>query len=248
MKKLEVCCDGFAAVALAEAAGADRVELCSALEVGGLSPTLATVRRCKMELQRIKVMVMLRNRAGGFCYTDDEYATMLADLEFFLQAGADGIVFGFLNADATIDRERTKKVVERIHLAGKEAVFHRAFDNTPDPFQAMEDLIHCKVDRVLTSGQAPTAPEGSVLLAELVARFGSKIEILAGAGVSSSNAELLLEESGVNQLHASCKAFVEDPTTVGKVDYSVRQKPSPYALQTVDPEEIRRLVELLQRV
>lgn len=244
MAILEVCCDGLSAVRVASQMGAERVELCAALEVGGLTPSLATLKLIKAEKLPIAVIPILRPRAGGFSYCEDEFATCLLDAKELLEAGADGLAFGFLTDDFQIDKEKMKKIADLVLSYGKEAVCHRAFDNTKDMEQALQDLIECRMTRVLSSGQKKTAFEGIENLTLLQEKYGKYIQIMPGVSISSKNAKEILEKTKCKQIHASCKAFFEDKTTVYHVDYSVRQEPSPYALQTVSAEEIGALVDI----
>ena len=157
----EVCAGSYQDCLAAEKGGADRVELNSALSVGGLTPSLISLMRAKKETS-LKIVCMVRPRAGGFCYDETEAQLMLEEAELLLEHGADGIAFGFLKADRTVDAEKTKKMVELIHVKGGEAVFHRAFDVTPEPAKAIETMIDCGVDRLLTSGQQAKALEGDI--------------------------------------------------------------------------------------
>ena len=138
----EVCAGSYQDCLAAEKGGADRVELNSALSVGGLTPSLMNLMRAKKETS-LKIVCMVRPRAGGFCYDETEAQLMLEEAELLLEHGADGIAFGFLKADRTVDAEKTKKMVELIHVKGGEAVFHRAFDVTPEPAKAIETMIGC---------------------------------------------------------------------------------------------------------
>lgn len=247
MAKLEVCCDGLSAVRTANQMGAYRVELCAALEVGGLTPSLATLKLIKAENMDIKVVPILRPRAGGFHYCEDEFLTCVEDAKLLLEAGADGLAFGFLTPNFEIDKEKMKTIVKLIKAHGKEAVCHRAFDNTKDMEKAVEDLIECGVDRILSSGQQSSALKGVKNLAHLQKKYGDRIQIMPGVSISSQNADEILKETDCAQIHASCKAFFEDKTTVNHVDYSVRQEPSPFSLQTVSAEEIKALVEICNK-
>ena len=132
----EVCAGSYQDCLAAEKGGADRVELNSALSVGGLTPSLISLMRAKKETS-LKIVCMVRPRAGGFCYDETEAQLMLEEAELLLEHGADGNAFGFLKADRTVDAEKTKKMVELIHVKGGEAVFHRAFDVTPEPAKAI---------------------------------------------------------------------------------------------------------------
>lgn len=216
---VEICCGSFYDAKQAALGGAGRIELNSALHLGGLTPTAAVLRMVKEELD-LKVITMVRPRGAGFCYHDDDFRVMLAECEDLLRCGADGIAFGCLKEDASLDLEKNKKMVDLIKKYEREAVFHRAFDCSKDGFATMEQLIGLSIDRVLTSGLKPKAMEGKELLRELWKRYGGEIEILAGSGINSSNARLLMDETGLTQVHSSCKAWLPDrTTTVGDVTY-----------------------------
>src|ERR1700733_14428236 len=146
---LEICCGSIDDAIESEKGGAHRVELCSALFLGGLTPSIGTIHEAKLRL-KIPVMVMVRPRAGGFCYTSAEMSTM--------ERGADGIVFGILTTDGKIDAPRSQRI--RRLIGDKQSIFHRAFDVTPDPFEALEQLIDMGITRVLTSGQKDSVPQG----------------------------------------------------------------------------------------
>ncbi len=190
--------------------GGERIELCTALALGGLTPSAGLVAAARAATS-LPIMMMLRPREGGFCYTNDEFATLLHDLEFGLAQNVDGFVFGCLCEDGTIDRARTQQIVER--AGAKQAVFHRAFDVTPDPVAALETLIDLGVTRVLTSGQQPTALAGAGLIRTLVERAAGRIEILPGSGIKPENVAELLRRTGATQVHASASGTRLDPST-----------------------------------
>lgn len=207
---LEICCGSIDDAIQAEKGGADRVELCSALFLGGLTPSIGTIQEAKRRL-KLPVMVMVRPRGGGFCYTEAEMATMERDVEAAMDNGADGVVFGMLEADGKIDVRRAKRMR---HLIGmRQAVFHRAFDVTPDPFKALEELVDLGITRVLTSGQKDTAPEGVELIAKLVERAGRRIEILPGGGIRPFNVREIVERTGCRQVHMTAWGTVRDSST-----------------------------------
>lgn len=157
---------------------------------------------------------MVRPRAAGFFYSKYEKEIIFDEAKLFLENGANGIVFGFLNEDGTIDTLSTKDMVSFIHSYQKTAIFHRAFDCTPNPFEAIDTLVDCGVDRVLTSGQMPTAFEGKACLKELNQRYGDQIQILMGSGVNAQNARELMNYTGIKNIHSSCSGIKEDPTTM----------------------------------
>ncbi len=207
---IEACC-GSADDALAAArGGADRVELNAALFLGGLTPSLGALRVLRQE-SKIPVMAMLRPREGGFCYTKAEFRTMLADEEALLDAGADGVVFGCLTPEGEVDEERVRRLVEG--ACGRQTVFHRAIDVTPDWRRALETLIRLGVRRVLTSGQAGSAMLGAKTIAEMVRFVDGAIEILPGAGITQANARTLLDATGCTQVHLSRRVARTDSST-----------------------------------
>jgi copper homeostasis protein len=208
---LEICCGSIDDAIQAEKGGADRVELCSALFLGGLTPSIGTVQEAKRRL-KIPVMVMVRPRGGGFCYTEAEMATMERDAEASIDSGADGVVFGILESDGKIDVRRTKRM--RQWIGKRQAVFHRAFDVTPNPFKALEQLVDLGITRVLTSGQKDTVPEGVELIAELMERAGKRIEILpGGGGLRPFNMLEIVKRTGCAQVHMTAWSVVRDSST-----------------------------------
>jgi hypothetical protein len=239
----EVCAGSVQDCINAQLGGADRVELNSALHLGGLTPSLAMLKLVK-EKTSLKVICMDRPRAAGFCYDDVEIETMFEDAKILLENGTDGISFGFLNSDATINVTETKKMVELIHQYQKEAVFHRAFDCVDDPMHAIKQLIDCGVDRILTSGLQPTAMQGASVLEKLQSEFGDQIELLAGSGINANNIRALKEQTGLHQFHGSCKEWCKDPTTtVGNVSYAYHESDD---YDCVSLEKVRSIVQELR--
>jgi copper homeostasis protein len=212
---LEICCGSLEDALEAEAGGADRVELCSSLFVGGLTPSFGTIVEAKRRL-RIPAIVMIRPRGGGFCYTEPEFAAMVADAEAAVAQGIGGLVFGVLTADGVIDRGRTERLRE---IAGdKDAVFHRAFDVTPDPFRALDELVDLGITRVLTSGQQDTVPEGLDLIARLVEYAGDRIQVMPGGGIKAFNFDEVVARSGCQQIHVAAFTTRRDDSTHHRPD------------------------------
>ncbi len=202
----EVCTENVAGVRAAEAAGAHRVELCSALAEGGVTPSLGLFRQARA-CSQLPVHVLVRPRAGDFCYTDLELAVMLDDLELFRAAGADGLVFGTLNRDGTLNLPQMKEL-----LAAADPLpvtFHRAFDVCREPLEVLEQLIALGVTRVLTSGGQPDALAGVPLLRRLGEQAAGRLVVMAGGGVRSHNAARIVRESGVSELHFSAQGPVQ---------------------------------------
>jgi len=210
---MEICCGSFEDAVIAQEAGADRVELNSAMFLGGLTPTLGCLIETK-EKVNIPVVAMIRPREAGFSYSDYEYTVMKRDAHLFIQHGVDGLVFGFLNPDGTFDKKRMGDFAKICHDAGVEAVCHRAFDVTPDPFAALDILIELKINRVLTSGQKPSVVSGAKLVADLIVHAAGRIEILPGAGLNHENMAEFVEKTGVDQVHFSANTLRAETSTV----------------------------------
>ena len=196
---LEVPCGNIESVESALFGGADRIELCSALPLGGLTPTLGMFEA--LTEYKIPKFIMIRPREGDFVFSEREFNCMLNDIEVFRRAGAHGIVSGILLENGEIDRERSKELIIAAHPLP--FTFHRAFDLTPDPFRSLDFLLELKVDRLLTSGQAPDANSGRDLISKLVRLAANKIVIMAGAGVNSANVLSICEATGVSEIHLS---------------------------------------------
>lgn len=194
----------------AVAAGADRLELGSVLDVGGVTPSPGTFLESRASVA-VPVWVLLRPRPGGFMYSDAEFATLKRDAEWFLRHGADGIVFGFLTEAGRIDRDRSRQLVQ---LAEGRAVFHRAFDFLPDPIEAVDELVDLGFRRLLTSGGAVSGTEGAATIAQLVRLVGSRLEILAGGGIRPENVAELLHATGCDQVHASAREPAADSAAI----------------------------------
>lgn len=243
---LEVCCGSYYDALQAYAGGAKRIELNSALHLGGLTPSIPALDMVKRECEGMKVICMVRPRGAGFCYSDEDFRVMEEECRILLAHGSDGIAFGCLNADATLNMEQNRRLIALIHVNGREAVFHRAFDCSRDAFSTIETLIAMGVDRVLTSGLKPTAIEGSSLIGELQRRYGSHIQILAGSGINASNAAKLMAETGISQVHSSCKSWMQDKTTiVGDVSYSYAASPNEACYDVVSSEKVREILNAL---
>ncbi len=227
---LEVCCGNIESADAAVLGGAERIELCSALEQDGLTPSMAELRTVKARYPGLKVHLLIRCRAGDFCYSKTEIGIMAKQVEDALEAGVDGIVMGCLDEKGNPDVPSLLELlrpVEDWNLARELAVsdlchasnddhffpitpgksvsltFHRAFDVCRDPFSALEVLVDLGFDRILTSGQASSAEAGIPLLKRLVAAAEGRILILPGGGVTPENAARILFETGVSEIHAS---------------------------------------------
>lgn len=245
--KLEVCCGSYQDVVAAQKGHADRVELNQALHMGGLTPSLGTLIQAKKDCT-IPIICMVRNRGAGFCFDASEKALLFEDAKVLLEHGADGLAFGYLHEDFTIDVEETKRMVELIHSYHKEAVFHRAFDCVEDMDRAMQALIAAHVDRVLTSGGRKDVTSGKDQLAYLQKTYGNQIEILAGCGVNRDNIKELVVDCGITQVHSSCKAWKKDPTTIhNEVSYAYASSEHAYDYDVVDEQKVADLTSIIKQ-
>lgn len=203
---IEICIGNLDDAIIASKYPIDRIELNSALELGGLTPSLETLKYLKEHIDT-KICCMVRPRGGDFHYTENEFEVMLKDAENLLQANADGIVFGFLNGDKTIDINKTKAMSDLIHSYGKEAVFHKAFDEIDDLDEACKQLIEAKIDRILTSGKAvyPDILKGCETIARLHKEYGEQLQFLPGGGVRIENIQDVIRTAGSGQIHMTSK-------------------------------------------
>lgn len=208
MAVLEICVDSVESAIAAEQGGAQRIELCSSLIEGGLTPSLGLIRVVRSRLS-IGVHVMIRPRGGDFLYSNDEFSIMKDDIALAAQSGADGVVLGILTAQGDVDIPRTRELVELARPM--EVTFHRAIDHTRDYVSALQDLIQAGVARVLTSGAEPSAVQGRHNIRNLVNAAAGAITIMAGAGVRANNVAQIIRETGVRDVHASLRRAVPSP-------------------------------------
>lgn len=219
-KTVEICCGSYYDALQAKYGGARRIELNSALHMGGLTPSLATLLKVK-ENTDLEVICMVRPRGAGFCYSEEDFEIMKLDAEILLDNGADGIAFGCLDEEGDINIIQTREMVDIIKSYHKTAVFHRAIDCVNDIDQSMNILITLGVDRILTSGLQKKATHGKEMIKYLQDAYGESIEILAGSGINALNAKKIINYTGINQIHSSCKDWMLDPTTSrDEVDFS----------------------------
>lgn len=240
---IEICCGSYEDALAAYKGGAKQIELNSALSLGGLTPSLATLQLVK-ENTDLKVICMIRPRGGGFCYSSADFDVMLKDCQLFLDYGADGIAFGFLNADKSIDLKRTKQFVNLIHLKNKEAIFHRAIDVCINYEESIEQLIHLGVNRILTSGQKNKATDAIEILTHIQKKFGNQIEFLIGSGINPKNVKHLINSTHIYNIHSSCKEWkIDDTTSHNDVNYSIPFAESINAYDIVSSNKVRELIQ-----
>jgi copper homeostasis protein len=245
-KILEVCVDSVEAAMAAQKGGADRVELCANLLEGGTTPSVGamkTARRCV----DIGLQVMIRPRGGDFCYSKVEFEVMKLDIEAARDAGADGVVIGILKPDGSVDGPRTRELIE---LARPLSVtFHRAFDMSRDPYDSLKTLIRLGADRILTSGQEPSALEGLDLIADLVGKAGDRIIIMPGGGITEKNFGKIAEGSGARELHIAALSIMDGPMRFRNTRCFMggELRPPEFGVSTTDPARVRHFVDSLRR-
>lgn len=243
--ELEICAYSLESCQAAKEAGADRIELCAAMYDGGTTPSAAAIRLAREIADGLELYVMIRPRGGDFLYSRLEFLQMQEEISFAKECGADGVVLGILEADGKIDLLRTSQLVEL--AAPMKVTFHRAFDMTRHPLEALEAVIASGCYRILTSGQRNTAMEGVEVIKGLVEQARGKIQIMAGSGVNAGNARQL-KATGVNALHMSGKnvrdsvmAFRNDQVFMGGVPGLPE-----YDIFYSDKEKIRDVVNILR--
>jgi copper homeostasis protein len=206
--KIEICVEGIDGLVAAQNAGADRVELCASLIEGGLTPSLGTIREA-LRVATIPFHVIIRPRGGDFLYSEREFDSMLADVRALRTTGVAGVVFGCLTADGAIDEPRMRALVEAARPMA--VTCHRAFDMTRDFRAAVEALVRCGVDRVLTSGQRDTALEGIDILAETVALAAGRLKVMACGALDAHNIADVAVKTGADELHFAALETVKSP-------------------------------------
>lgn len=250
MKKiiLEVCVDSVESAVNAEKGGADRVELCSNLIIGGTAPSLALFEEVKRRIS-IPVRVMIRERFGDFLYTEPEKNVMLESVRKFRDAGASGIVFGCLMKNGEIDIEFSKKILGE--AGNMSTTFHRAFDMCSNPLKALKQLEKLGVDTVLTSGQRNSCLEGKELIKKLVgmSKESSRIEIMAGAGLNADNAEEIYDCTKAAAFHFSAKKVVQSQMIYKNKNINMGlQEFSEYEKIEADESKVREMRILLDNL
>ena len=237
----ELCVEGIQGAEAAAAGGAHRVELCAGLVEGGTTPTQGTLSLV-LETVSIDTVVLVRPRGGDFLYSEVELEVMLRDVHAAREAGAFGVATGALTMEGLVDREATTRLQEAAQ--GLSFTFHRAFDMTRDPFEALETLVELGADRILTSGQARDVPEGLGLIKELVAAAGDRIIVMPGAGIREDNIRYVIQESGAREVHFTAFSQGESPMVHRNPGplMGAQRVPGEYELQWTDPEAVRAIM------
>jgi copper homeostasis protein len=238
MTLVEICVETAQGLAAAKAGGADRVELCASLDLGGLTPSAGLMRLAAES--GVVARALVRPRSGSFLYDADEIRLIKSDIAAAREFGLAGVAIGAARPDGRLDRDLMLRLTDRCGAMGK--TLHRVFDLTPDPFEALELAIEIGFDRILTSGQAASAADGAPLIAQLVRAARGRITLIAAAGVTADNAEAILRETRVRELHASCRNPMEAAGESRFEAFGFGPPPRP-----TDAQAAARLVEAARR-
>lgn len=238
--KIEIVVYNIDSALRAVEGGADRLELCDNPGEGGTTPSYGTIELVRQNVS-VDLFTMIRPRGGDFLYSNYEFHCMKRDISQCQRLSVDGVVFGILNADGTIDKKRCKELIDRARPL--KVTCHRAFDMTRDPFEALDDCIEVGFDRILTSGQRTVASEGVEIIADLVQRAEDRIVIMPGSGVNETTVEQIVRTTKANEIHFSATAFRESGMTFKNFNLAGMgsDEGAEFKLRTVDPERVRRM-------
>ncbi|HNV30757.1 MAG TPA: copper homeostasis protein CutC [Cyclobacteriaceae bacterium] len=244
---LEIVVYNIESALKAQEGGADRIELCDNPGEGGTTPSFGIIESVRQNVN-LDVYVMIRPRGGDFHYTNYEFHSMKRDIYQCQRISVDGIVFGILNADGTIDKKRCKELIDKARPL--KVTCHRAFDMTRDPFEALEDCIEVGFDRILTSGHRTTASLGADLISDLIKKANGRISIMPGSGVNENTVEEIVRKTGATEIHFSATAFRDsamqyrNPAIAGMGS----EEGSEFKYRTVDPQRVRAMRILAEAV
>lgn len=243
--RFEICVDSVTSALASQQAGADRVEVCANLVEGGTTPSFGLIKVLRKELH-IQLNVLVRPRGGDFLYCDEDFQVMMEDTACLKAAGCDGIVTGFLTKEGDIDLERTKRLADSARPMS--VTFHRAFDMLREPEEALEKLIKMGIDRVLTSGQKPSALEGVDNIQKWVRQADGRIIIMAGAGIDENNLFEIVRRTHVDEVHFSARKEVVSGMKYQNMEVKMGKayQPEEYLHRIADIDRIRQIIAALE--
>ncbi len=257
MAILEICCADIESVNAAVRGGADRIELCSSLETGGLTPspglTEGTLWKVNLMDNPVPVNILVRPRAGDFFYSDRELGVCVQDAAWATGAGASGIVFGALTPEGDVDEDACRRIIDAVEKSATgrhhpSLTFHRAFDYCRDPFEALDTIIRLGFDRILTSGLSSTALEGAELIARLCKKSAGRIIIMPGGGVTVANIAGIMRLTGATEIHASAKTFISSKMKFRRNDIPLGPDDSnPWVMPVTSRKTVEELKKALEK-
>jgi len=242
---LEICVDSVESAIAANAGGADRVELCSALREGGITPSIGLISTVRNEIS-CDLFVLIRPRAGDFVYSNHELAVMQEDLRVAKEIGANGVVIGLLTNEGRVDVEPTSALIDVARPM--QVTFHRAFDVATDLDRAFEEVIATGADRLLTSGGEPSALNGIQIIAKLQAAAAGRIQIMPGASIRLSNAREIVERTGVREIHTSLGAKVASAANHSGAHVRIGADADEFSRYLVFEDDVRSLRKMLDAI
>jgi copper homeostasis protein len=236
---LEICVFNIATAMAAEKAGADRIELCENYTNGGTTPSYGYLKTIREKIS-IPVFPMIRSRGGDYFHSKDEISIMKKDILLCKELGFDGVVFGLLHQDGSIDADNTARLVEAAYPL--EVTFHRAFDRCTNALEALETIIQSGCQRLLTSGQTPKVTDGLELVKQLVDQANERLIIMPGSGLNSENVLSIIEQTGVTEVHTSARIRIPSPTL-----FRNKKIPEDFDIDFVNQNEIMLIKNLINQ-
>lgn len=241
---LEVCANSPRSAIEAQRGGAIRVELCDNLGEGGTTPALSQIEKTRQSID-IQLNTIIRPRGGDFYYNEIEFDTMKQDIHHCGKAKCDGVVFGILNTDGSIDKKRNTELVNIARQYGMSITFHRAFDRTNNLFQALEDIIELDFDRILTSGGMQSAPEGSAIIKKLIEQAKNRISIMPGGGITELNIYELVKATSLKEFHGSFRSKYKGEMKYTSPSFSNEEE---YTILQTDAEKVKKAIENANKI
>lgn len=242
---MEVCCYNLESAIYAEAAGADRIELCANRHQGGTTPSYGMLEVVR-KIVEIPIFSMIRPRGGDFLYSKEELEVMLHDIQMAKELGMEGVVMGVLRKDGQVDIEVMSRLIEVVRPM--EVTFHRAFDLTPDPIKSLEDIISLGVDRVLTSGQRSSAYHGMAIIKSILESCKGAIIVMPGAGINEENVLQILEQTGAREFHVSASGTRPSKMKFHKNQVQMGSDEGEYTVDITDENRIRKFREIVNQL